>query len=119
MREVFPRDLVKGRRYRVEHDRLPPRICSFVQNFYTSFGIQSQFNNIIRPKTREFPTTRGTYVESEWRFYESAYSLVLEQAARGLCDRIPEDTAGLIERFLMPKSTVKPDRYAERISGSK
>lgn len=115
MAQVLARDLVKGRRYRIENVLMPPRISSFVQNFDTSLGIQSQFNNIIRyDKRREHPLTCATYMDSEWQFYESAYSLVLEQAMRGLCNRIPEDTAGLIERFLMPKTKGAPDRYAER-----
>lgn len=116
MKEVQSRDLVVGRRYRVEHNRrlLATRVCSFTQNFHTSIGIQSQFNNIIRGDgVREQPFTCGTYMKSEWRFYESGLSLMAEQVARGLCDRIPEDVAGVIERFLTAKAPMV-DRYPER-----
>ena len=43
-------------------------------------------------------------------------SLMAKQFARGLCDRIPEDCAGIIERMLVGDSIVGkgPDRYAER-----
>jgi len=39
-----------------------------------------------------------------------------KQLARGLCDRIPEDCAGIIERMLVGDKIVGkgPDRYAER-----
>ena len=115
MQPVLAKDLVKERQYRVEHDCLVPRLGTFVKNFNTSLGIQSQFITLIcSDKRKEDPLTSSTYMESEWQFYESSSSLIAEQAARGLCDRIPEDTAGLIERFLMPKSRSKPDRYAER-----
>ena len=115
MQPVLAKDLVKGRKYRVEHTSLLPRLGTFMKNFNTSLGIQSQFNTLIcSDKRKEDPSTCSTYMESEWRFYESSSSLIAEQAARGLCDRIPEDTAGLIERFLMPKSTANPDRYAKR-----
>jgi len=41
---------------------------------------------------------------------------VAKQVARGLCDRIPEDCAGIIERLLVGDKIVGkgPDRYAER-----
>lgn len=40
-----------------------------------------------------------------------------KQVARGLCDRIPEDCAGIIERMLVGDSIVgqRPDRYPERV----
>ena len=39
-----------------------------------------------------------------------------KQVARGLCDRIPEDCAGIIERMLVGDKIVGkgPDRYSER-----
>lgn len=39
-----------------------------------------------------------------------------KQVARGLCDRIPEDCAGIIERMLIGDRIVGkgPDRYPER-----
>jgi len=43
--------------------------------------------------------------------------VVAKQFARGLCDRIPEDCAGIIERLLVGDKIVGqgPDRYEERI----
>lgn len=43
--------------------------------------------------------------------------LIAKQVARGLCDRIPEDCAGIIERMLVGDSIVGhgPDRYPERV----
>ena len=42
--------------------------------------------------------------------------LICKQMARGLCDRIPEDCAGIIERMLVGDRVVGkgPDRYPER-----
>jgi len=42
--------------------------------------------------------------------------LIAKQVARGLCDRIPEDCAGIIERMLVGDKIVGkgPDRYTER-----
>lgn len=42
--------------------------------------------------------------------------IMAKQFARGLCDRIPEDCAGIIERLLVGDKVVGkgPDRYAER-----
>jgi len=43
-------------------------------------------------------------------------SMIAKQSARGLCDRIPEDCAGLIERMVVGDAVVGkgPDRYPTR-----
>ena len=49
-------------------------------------------------------------------FITAKHALMAKQVARGLCDRIPEDCAGIIERMLVGDKIVGkgPDRYAER-----
>ena len=50
------------------------------------------------------------------KFITAKHSLMAKQVARGLCDRIPEDCAGIIERMLVGDKIVGqgPDRYEER-----
>ena len=77
-----------------------------------------------------------TYSDPEWKFWvfkmdrytkislNASYvtykidtsPALAKQVARGLCDRIPEDCAGIIERMLVGDSIVGhgPDRYPER-----
>lgn len=114
MRKVSCNQFIPGRQYRIEHIKglLPVRLGIFIQNH---LDIHSEFNKIIRSNgTREQPLTRSTYSANEWHYFESASSLIAEQVARGLSDRIPEDTAGLIERFLTPKAKITTDRYPSR-----
>lgn len=111
MRKVSCNQLIPGRQYRIKHIKglLPESLGTFIQNH---LNIHSEFNKIIRSNvTREQPLTRSTYSANEWQYFESASSLIAEQVARGLSDRIPEDTAGLIERFLTAKAKVTTDRY--------
>jgi hypothetical protein len=44
-------------------------------------------------------------------------SMIAKQCARGLCDRIPEDCAGRIERMVVGDAVVGkgPDRYPARL----
>ena len=115
MRRVSCNQLIPGRQYRVKHIEgvLPTSLGTFIQNH---FDIHSEFNKIIGSHgTREQPLTRSTYSANEWQYFESAESLIAEQVARGLSDRIPEDTAGLIERFLIPKAKLTTDRYQCRL----
>jgi len=46
----------------------------------------------------------------------SQIPMLAKQYARGLCNRMPEDCAGLVERFLVGDKVVGPgpDRYPER-----
>ena len=114
MRKVSCNKLIPGRQYRIEHIKglLPVRLGIFVQNHV---NIHFEFNEIVRSdSTREHPLTRSTYSASEWQYFESASSLIAEQVARGLSDRIPEDTAGIIERFLTAKAKLTTDRYPAR-----
>jgi hypothetical protein len=116
MEEVNPRDLVVGTQYRIEHRQglLEPRLGTFIQNFDSPRGIQSEFNNIIRPTRKEDPITRITFDNIDWIIYKSAKTIIAGQVARGLSGSsidtvtgetrpaIPEDTAGIVHRFLTP-----------------
>ena len=114
MRKVSCNQLIPGRQYRVKHIEglLPESLGTFIQNH---INIHSEFNKIIHCNgIKEQPLTRSTYSTNEWQYFESAESLIAEQVARGLSDRIPEDTAGLIERFLTAKAKITTDRYPPR-----
>ena len=86
MEEVNPRDLVVGTQYRIEHRQglLEPRLGTFIQNFDSPRGIQSEFNNIIRPTRKEDPITRITFDNIDWIIYKSAKTIIAGQVARGL-----------------------------------
>lgn len=60
---------------------------------------------------------RMTIVSSTMKVKPSLSPIMAKQFARGLCDRIPEDCAGIIERMLMGNKIVGrgPDRYPERL----
>jgi hypothetical protein len=120
--EVYMSDLVVGRQYRIEHkdrrteprDRTLSRLGTFVKSNRYFDIIVCDFNNIIMSDgKKEQPATLAAYCPYTWRFYESGRSLLMEQVARGLCDRIPEDVAGVIERFLTAKARMV-DRYPQR-----
>ena len=120
--EVYMSALVVGRQYRIEHkdrsiehrDRTLSRLGTFVKSTRYFDIIVCDFNNIIMSDgKKEQPATLSAYCPYTWRFYESGRSLLMEQVARGLCDRIPEDAAGVIERFLTAKAPMV-DRYPQR-----
>jgi len=60
--------------------------------------------------------SRMTVPCNSMRVKPSLSPIMAKQFARGLCDRIPEDCAGIIERMLMGNAIVGkgPDRYPER-----
>ena len=89
--------LIPGRQYRIEHPRLESRLGSFIQHHEKGWR---EFNHIIRPKSKEFPSTRLT-IGAEWIVQESAKTLVFNQAANTLADILPEDTVGIIEAFVL------------------
>jgi len=140
MKEIQWNNLVPGRQYRIQHisSKLLTKLGTFIQNYpniykrsqssqmlgtflqnypnlYGSLGIGSEFNKLILSHGPKIDSEiKGTYMSKEWKYFESASSLIAEQVARGLSDRIPEDTAGIIERFLVSKSTLTADRYPLR-----
>lgn len=59
------------------------------------------FNTTILSMGKMSINIKYCYDSNEWAFYESGETLIAEQMARGLCDRIPEDTAGIIYEFLI------------------
>jgi hypothetical protein len=69
----------------------------------------------IRTGLRFNPYTKSSYSVKHWDFYESGDLLLSEQYARGLCDRIPEDCAGIIQEFLVGSTPGSgPSRYPLR-----
>ena len=60
---------------------------------------------------------RITLRSNRLTIWPSTEPMLAKQYARGLCDYIPEDCAGIIERLLVGNRIVGkgPDRYAERI----
>ena len=61
-------------------------------------------------------TTQISILASQLKFVMNTDPIFAKQFARGLCDRIPEDCAGIIERMIVGDKVVRkgPDRYAER-----
>ena len=108
MRELYSVELVPGRKYRIEHKQhvFTPRLGRFIISYFNPINTHNDFyrsNNI----------TKSSYGVKEWNFYESAELLISEQVARGLCDSIPEDTAGIIQEFLVGRLG-GPRRYPAR-----
>ena len=114
--EVYMSNLVVGRQYRIEHKdgSFRSRLGTFVKSNRYFDIILCDFNNLIMSDGVKLqPATLSAHCPYAWRFYESGHSLLMEQVARGLCDRIPEDVAGVIERFLTAKARMA-DRYPQR-----
>ena len=59
------------------------------------------FNTTILSMGKMSINIKCCYDSATWAFYECGETLIAEQVARGLCDRIPEDTAGIIYEFLI------------------
>ena len=134
--EINRNDLVVGIKYRIEHreGRLPPRLGTFIQNYDTQRGIQSEFNNIIRPNGKEDPRTRSTYDNIDWVVKPNRNTIIAGQVARGLSGpginavtgeetrpAIPEAVAGSIHEFLAPGNadTVYPERNTQKYGGAR
>ena len=100
---------------------------------YAIYDAYNGYNNTVRTGIFLRQKTYRDYEGKFWVFKNNRYtesSLVAhhvsymmdtsptlaKQVARGLCDRIPEDCAGIIERMLVGDSIVgkRPDRYPER-----
>ena len=73
----------------------------------------NEFHTLIMKGLRFNPYTKSSYSVRHWAFYESGEVLLSEQYARGLCDRIPEDCAGIIQDFLVGYR-LGPSRYPLR-----
>ena len=111
MRELT--ELVPGKRYRIQHKLglLYPRLGIFMVSYLNP--THNDFNTIIMKGLRFNTYTRSSYSVNHWAFYESGEVLLSEQYARGLCDRIPEDCAGIIQDFLTGRR-LGPSRYPIR-----
>ena len=61
--------------------------------------------------------TKISIPSSHLRFIMHTDPIFAKQFARGLCDYIPEDCAGIIERMILGDKVVGqgPDRYPERV----
>ena len=102
--------LIPGKRYRVQHTQglLNNRTGIFIESYtYQSFIHPEyvhdfyDFNTTVLSIGKISINIKCCYDSANWAFYESGETLMAEQAARGLCDRIPEDTAGIIYEFLI------------------
>ena len=134
MQEVPWMDLIPGRRYRIEHIKggiIQPRLGTFtgrtgvgyhytIANDGTQMAvpfINSIFNKIVYNNGwREQPNSTASFASFEWVFFESGEQVMSEQVARGLSNRIPENSAGIIQRMLIGnKPTGRgPNRYPAR-----
>jgi len=115
MRQVPADQLVPGRQYRVEPIDGTRRwmfIGTFIENVLTVGRLDLLlFDKIISARGRAHD---HEYVTShDYNFYESGQSLVAEQTARGLSNRIPENVAGIVERMLTVKAPGR-NRYPPR-----
>ena len=102
--------LIPGKRYRIQHIQglLKGRTGIFIESYtYRSFIHPEyvhdfyDFNTTILSMGKMSIHIKCCYDSATWAFYESGEMLIAEQVARGLCDRIPEDTAGIIYEFLI------------------
>ena len=102
--------LIPGKRYRIQH--IQGLLCGRTGLFIESYTYRSfihpeyvhdyyDFNTTILSMGKMSINIKYCYDSKEWAFYESGETLMTEQVARGLCDRIPEDTAGIIYEFLI------------------
>ena len=103
--------LIPGHKYFVRHytDSIKPRIITFNR----LLRLESTHAEFEYQKSKSKTTLR----ENEWIFYESAETLIARRAAINLADKLCEDVAGIIERFVvgnkLPGSG--PDRYPLRL----
>jgi hypothetical protein len=79
------------------------------ENTYPGFVEKFWLFELNRSTQMSLPSKYVTYI------IDTSPALA-KQVARGLCDRIPEDCAGIIERMLVGDKIVGkgPDRYEER-----
>ena len=115
MRELYSNELVPGKIYRIQHKRdiLTPRLGRFIRSYLNPINTHNDFDTIIMNVGRFTTPVRISYGVKEWYFYESSDLLLSEQYARGLCDRIPEDCAGIIQDFLTGKR-LGPSKFPAR-----
>ena len=104
-------DLVPGRRYNIKGTSNNSGVfVKYIDKRY------ADFNSLILDGIKErSSSTLCCYCIDRWTFHDSACTYISRQVARGLCDRIPEDTAGIIESFLIGKNIGSgPYRYPRR-----
>ena len=103
--------LVPGRRYNIRG--ISNNSGVFIRSIDNR---HAQFNNLILNDIKERSSnTRSAFRIDEWTFHDTPETFLAIEVARGLCDRIPEDTAGIIESFLIGKNIGSgPYRYPRR-----
>lgn len=108
---------------------IPGALYKYKYGVYDGYNDKSTIRTGIFLRQNTYPYYEGKfwvfknnrYTESSLVAHHVSYMIdtspvLAKQVARGLCDRIPEDCAGIIERMLVGDSIVGkgPDRYAER-----
>ena len=90
-------------------------IRGLFNNTYEGFEFE-MFDHKSKNKIKTYISTWSLHEMKAIKFIHVTSPALAKQVARGLCDRIPEDCAGIIERMLVGDKIVGkgPDRYAER-----
>lgn len=120
MRELYSNELVRGNKYRIQHKLglLTPKLGTFVRAYYNPINTYNDFDTIIdtpMPRFRDKAYVRMAFDVKNWAFYESGEMLMAEQVTRGLCYRIPEECAAIIQDFLTGRRLgTGPSRYPLR-----
>jgi hypothetical protein len=105
-------ELIPGKLYNIRHKWIKDEPFTGIFIKYKIDWIRSESCVFEDPDFK----TRVTIKSNRCIVKHSAHPMLAKQYARGLCDRIPEDCAGIIERLLVGDKIVGkgPDRYPER-----
>ena len=107
---------------------IPGALYKYKYDIYDGYNDKNTIRTGIFLRQNTYPYYEGKFWVFKYRYTETSLPanhvkymmdtspVVAKQVARGLCDRIPEDCAGIIERMLVGDTIMGkgPDRYPER-----
>jgi len=128
--QLRPDELIPGRTYRIEstdgtHVPFLGRLIAPERQMWP-YPRWREFDSVVEHPSsirivhdwgKIHPTKVFPIEVSHTRFYESGMTMVATQVARQLSKKIPENSAGLIERFAIAKGP-GPNRYESRVNNT-
>lgn len=118
--EIDTEDLVRGRRYRIQHRAglLPPRTGKFLDIVQSPGRVHARYHHVQGPGRRDQHVSTSAYWDGEWSFHESGESTAMRKATQSgkLYNAIPNNVLHNLRQFVGGKTRRRRNRGTRKQS---